>query len=359
MPLAKDLYKRVLRGDRITVSKAISAIEDQDPGSEELLKKLFSYTGHSFIIGITGPPGTGKSSLVDQLANAYRSKTTTNGNATPAPVATATITPNGNNGEKVAILAVDPSSPVSGGAILGDRVRMIRHALDPGVYIRSMASRGDEGGLSRAARNAIRVLDAAGNDIVIVETVGIGQAEVEVVQVADLVIVVLMPELGDEIQSIKAGLMEIGDIFAVNKSDLPGADKVIYNLESILGSKDDGGWTQKSIKVSAKTGEGIQQLVSSIEEYRARFWRSEAAKKRKLSNLSDELLRNVAFALFERAEYSLKGTKELQEIVSKVGAKQLDPESATKILLNMVLSSSKEKEESLRSRRRAKKNKNS
>ncbi len=306
-----DLSKLVLKGDRVAISKAISAIEDRDPGSDDLLKELFPYTGRSFIIGITGPPGTGKSSLVDGLARIYRSK-----------------------GSKVGILAVDPTSPVSGGAILGDRVRMIEHSLDPGVYIRSMASRGDEGGLSRAARNAIRVLDAAGNDIIIAETVGIGQAEVEIVQVADLVIVVLMPELGDEIQAIKAGLMEIGDIFAVNKSDLSGADKVIYNLQSILGSKD--GWTQASVKVSAKTGQGMEDLASIIEKFRAEFVGSETSRKRKLASLSDELVRNVGFVLSERAENSLKGTKGLEEIVSKVAKRQIDPESATKILLGML-----------------------
>ena len=306
-----ELIERVLKGDRSAISKAISAIENRDEGSDDLLKKLFPHTGHAFIIGITGPPGTGKSSLVDRLVRIYRS-----------------------NGSKVAVLAVDPTSPVSGGAILGDRVRMLEHSLDPGVYIRSMASRGDEGGLSRAARNAIRVMDAARNDIIIAETVGIGQAEVEIVQVADLVIVVLMPELGDEIQAVKAGLMEIGDIFAVNKSDLPGSDKVIYNLESILSSKEE--WDQSSIKVSAKTGEGLEDLVALIEKYRTIFGSSEAAKKRKLVNLSNELMRNVGFVLSQRAEESLRGGRELQGVVSKVANRELDPESATKILIEAV-----------------------
>jgi LAO/AO transport system kinase len=303
-----ELSKGVLKGDRIAISKSISAIENRSLGSGALLKELYPHTGRAFVIGITGPPGTGKSSLVDRIIRVYRSK-----------------------GQKVAVLAVDPTSPISGGAILGDRVRMLEHSLDPSVYIRSMASRGDEGGLSRAAKNAIRVLDASGSDVIIVETVGIGQAEVEIVQVADLVVVVLMPELGDEVQAIKAGLMEIGDIFAVNKSDLPGADKVIYNLQSILGEKGD--WTQLSVKVSSKTGEGIESLVSTIEKYRSGFTNTENARKRKLENISEELLSNVGFTLSEKAERLLKGTKKLEEVVSEVGSRRLDPETATQLLL--------------------------
>jgi LAO/AO transport system kinase len=309
----QELSRRVLRGDRKAISKAISSIENHEGGSGELLKQLFPHTGHAFTIGITGPPGTGKSSLVDRMVRIYRSQ-----------------------GKKVAVLAVDPSSPVSGGALLGDRVRMMEHSLDPGVYIRSMASRGDEGGLSRAARNAIRVLDAAGNDVVIAETVGIGQAEVEIVQVADLVIVVLMPEVGDEIQAAKAGLMEIGDVFAVNKSDLPGSNKVIYNLETVLGKKED--WNQVTLKVSAKTGEGIEDLISLVEKYRTAVGDSASARKRKLANLSEELIRNVGFVLSQRAEQSLRGKKTLETIVSRVANRQLDPESATKLLIETVTS---------------------
>jgi LAO/AO transport system kinase len=300
-----------LKGDRRAISKAISAIENRDKGSEVVLKKLFPYTGHAFVIGVTGPPGTGKSSLVDRMAKVYRSE-----------------------GKKVAILAVDPTSPISGGALLGDRVRMLDHSLDPGVYIRSMASRGDEGGLSKAARNTTRILDAAGNDIIIVETVGIGQAEVEIVEVADLVIVVLMPELGDEIQAIKAGIMEIGDIFAVNKADLPGSDKVIYNLGNLLSSRDT--WEQATIKVSAKTGDGVQDLVSLVEKFRNNFLSSDGAKTRKITSLSNELIRNVSFALSEIAERSLRGSSELEKVVSRVLKKELDPESATRILLETI-----------------------
>ena len=291
----------------MAVSKAISSVEDEEPGYEEILKKIYAHTGHAFVIGVTGPPGTGKSSLVDKIASVYRAK-----------------------GSSVAVLAVDPSSPLSGGAILGDRVRMLDHTLDPGIYIRSMASRGDEGGLSRAARSAIRILDAAHNDIIIAETVGIGQAEVEIVQIADLVLVVLMPELGDEIQASKAGLMEIGDIFAVNKSDLPGADKVIYNLHGVLGIR--GKWKQTSIKVSAKNGQGLQELVSAIEKYRSEF----NAKEKRTKQLADELMRNVRFALAEKAEQKLKGKREFDQIVSKVASREIDPETGTRLLVKLV-----------------------
>ena len=296
-----------MKGDRIAVSKAISQVEDEEPGYEAILKKIYEHTGHAFIIGVTGPPGTGKSSLVDKIASVYRAK-----------------------GSSVAVLAVDPSSPLSGGAILGDRVRMLGHTLDPGIYIRSMASRGDEGGLSRAARSAVRILDAAQNDIIIVETVGIGQAEVEIVQIADLVLVVLMPELGDEIQASKAGLMEIGDIFAINKSDLPGADKVIYNLHGVLGTR--GRWKQASFKVSAKSGQGLQELVSAIEKYRSEF----DAKEKRTMQLADELMRNVRFALAERAEQKLKGKREFDQIVSKVASREINPETGTRLLVKLV-----------------------
>ena len=302
-----ELSQKVLKGDRLAVSKAITAIENRDQSSGDILKGIFPQTGRAFIVGVTGPPGTGKSSLVDQLVRLYRAKD-----------------------KRIAVLAVDPSSHVSGGAILGDRVRMMSHTLDSGVYIRSMASRGDEGGLSRAARNAVRILDAAGNDVVIVETVGTGQTEVEIVRVADVVVVVLMPELGDEIQAAKAGLMEIGDIFAVNKCDLPGSDKVMYNLETVLTTKS--GWHQVAVKVSAKTGEGLDNLLSALEEFRAHMQKS-SDTSRKIQNISEELLQNVSLALAEEIESSFRNDPELHEIATKVVERQIDPESAVRILV--------------------------
>jgi LAO/AO transport system kinase len=311
-----ELAEGVLNGQRIAVSKAISSIENRDAQFRYLLREIYPHTGKGFVVGITGPPGTGKSSLVNALARYYRSLD-----------------------KKVAVLAVDPSSPSSGGAILGDRVRMLEHALDPSVYIRSMASRGDEGGLSRAARNAIRVLDAAGFDYVLVETVGTGQAEVEIVGVADIVVVVLMPELGDEIQAVKAGLMEIADIFAVNKSDLPGSDKVIYNLHSILASHD--GLTQTALKVSAKAGTGIAELARKIDELRSSRKVGSDVEARVVRNLRSELLRNLDLSLAEAADSKFKSDPQFSELVRRVAERKLDPESATNLLLERFMDPSK------------------
>jgi GTPase len=315
------LSQGVLKGDRVAISKALSSIESRDQESLKLLKEIYPWTGHAFVVGLTGPPGTGKSTLVDQLVKLYRGR-----------------------GVKVAVLAVDPSSPVSGGALLGDRVRMITHTLDAGVYIRSMASRGDEGGLSRAARNAVRVLDAAGYDIILVETVGIGQAEVEIFKVADVVVVVLMPELGDEVQAAKAGLLEIGDIFVVNKADLPGADMVMYNLGTVLSSRR--GWRQVALKVSAKSGEGLPSLVESLDQFRSHYEKSSALKEKKLADLSDELARNISLSISETVE-KFKEDPQFRELVRKVAKKRLDPESATRVLLDRInLSSSSSKRKS-------------
>jgi LAO/AO transport system kinase len=302
------LSERVLRGDRNAISRAISSVENEDANYRTLTSEIYPHTGSAFIVGITGPPGTGKSSLVDLLVRKYREK-----------------------GKRVAVLAIDPTSPISGGAILGDRVRMLEHSLDPDVYIRSMASRGSEGGLSRVSRNAVRILDAAGFDVVFVETVGIGQTEVDIVRIADVVVVVLMPELGDEIQAAKAGLMEIGDIFAVNKSDLAGADKVVYNLGSIL-STNAAGWQQVSIKVSAKTSSGIDDLVEALEKYRSSLGQSKALRARK--RLVDELLEKVSEAIAQDLSKRLSEDKEFHSLVEKLVQLQIDPDSAASEILS-------------------------
>jgi LAO/AO transport system kinase len=302
------LSDRVLQGDRNAISRAISSVENEDAKYRALLSELYPHTGAAFIIGVTGPPGTGKSSLVDLLVKKYREK-----------------------GKRVAVLAVDPSSPISGGAILGDRIRMLEHSLDPDVYIRSMASRGSEGGLSRVSRNAVRILDASGYDVIFVETVGIGQTEVDIVRIADALIVVLMPELGDEIQAAKAGLMEIGDIFAVNKSDLPGADKVVYNLGAILSTKEVG-WRQMAIKVSAKTSSGIDDLVEALEKYRGSLGGSKTFRMRK--RLVDELLEKVSETIARDLSKRLSQDHEFDTLVEKLVKLQIDPDTAASEILS-------------------------
>jgi LAO/AO transport system kinase len=310
--LLHEIARGVIKGDRLAISKAISVLENHEKLSDVLLQEIYPSTGRAFVLGVTGPPGTGKSSLVDRLVRIYRSR-----------------------GRKVGILAVDPTSPITGGAILGDRVRMLEHSLDSGVYIRSMASRGDPGGLSKATKNAVRVLDAAANDVVIVETVGIGQAEVEVVEVADGVLVVLMPELGDEIQANKAGIVEIGDIFVVNKADLLGADKLVYNIESVLAEKN--GWHQKALKVSAKTGQGFDELAKYIDELESfsRSTRSEL-KKEQLRKISDELVEMISESVMEKLRYDLENNEEFGAMVEKIAKRELDPQTASKKLLSKL-----------------------
>jgi LAO/AO transport system kinase len=238
------LASEIRRGDRVALAKGISLVENEPDAAAALVGRLGT-PGRSFIVGITGPPGTGKSSLVDRLITSYRAK-----------------------GLAVGVIAVDPTSPITGGALLGDRVRMMSHTGDKRVFIRSMASRGWSGGLSRAAADAIRLMDSAGYDVVLLETVGIGQSDIEVVGVSHAVLVVLMPGLGDDIQVSKAGLMEVGDVYAVNKSDLEGADPMVVSILSLFrGAKR----SPPVLKVSALNGDGMEKLFSALETMRARF----------------------------------------------------------------------------------------
>jgi len=239
-------------------------------------------------------------------------------------------------GSKVAVLAVDPSSPLTGGAILGDRVRMLEHSLDSGVYIRSMASRGDDGGLSRASKDAVRVLDAAGFDKVFVETVGIGQTEVEIVDVADTVIVVLMPELGDEIQAAKAGLVEIGDIFAINKSDLPGADKVLFNLGPVLSIKESG-WNQVAIKVSAKSSEGLDELTTAIDNHRIFLRESGKSTSESHKELTKELTRRIGYIVVSDLNLALPKDVQFNSLLEKLQKREIDPDSAARQIAQKYL----------------------
>src|SRR5277367_5673535 len=256
--IIEDWAAKILRGDVRSVSRAISAIENQSPESEELLRCLFPHTGKAYLTGVTGAPGTGKSTLVDRLASYHR-----------------------KHDEHVGVIAVDPTSPYSGGAILGDRIRMQGHASDTGMFIRSMATRGFLGGLSRTTAEVALLLDAAGKDQVLIETVGVGQDEVDIVRLADCVAVVMVPGMGDDIQNMKAGLMEIGDIFVLNKSDREGADRLEQELHAMLSLvMPRDGWHPPVVRTVASESKGIDALAETIEKFRKHFGASGERKRK-------------------------------------------------------------------------------
>ena len=242
-----ELAERVVSGDPRAIARAISVVEDDADAGAALVGEIFSRSGRAFVVGVTGAPGAGKSTLVDALITRWRKADRT-----------------------VGVIAVDPTSPYSGGAMLGDRVRMQAHAQDAGVFIRSMATRGNLGGLARATTDAALVLDAAGKDFVTIETVGVGQDEVDIVRTADVCIVVLVPGMGDDVQALKAGIMEIADIFVMNKSDREGADRAVAEVESLLslGSFTEGEWRPPIVRTQATTGEGLDDLVGAIDRFR-------------------------------------------------------------------------------------------
>lgn len=287
------LLRRVLKGDRRALAKAITVVEGEGEDSRQILSGL-KLKGRAFILGLTGPPGTGKSTLVDRLIELYR-----------------------RQGLRVGVVAVDPTSPITGGALLGDRIRMIRHSNDPDVFIRSMASRGWSGGLSRTTAQVIQLLDAAGFDIVLLETVGIGQSDIEVVGVAHAVVVVLMPGLGDDVQVSKAGLMEVGDIYAVNKGDLEGADSMVVSILSMV--RDLKSRSPPVLKVSALKGEGLETLVSSIDKIRARF--SGGDQELKLKSLKGMMLEMAKGDVLER--FTARAEAKAQRLAKEVLAGRL------------------------------------
>ncbi len=237
---------RLLGGDRLAIARAITAVENEDEGASEILARIFARTGHAYRVGITGPPGAGKSTITNKLSRWYR-----------------------RQGRQVGVIAVDPTSPFTGGALLGDRVRMTDVDLDEGVFIRSMASRGSLGGLSKKAAEAADILDAAGGDVVLMETVGVGQSELDIAGAADTTIVVLVPESGDSIQAMKAGLMEIADFFVLNKADRSGADQAVMSLQMILNFRRTEGWRPAVLRAIASEGSGIEGIAAEIDAHRA------------------------------------------------------------------------------------------
>ncbi len=274
-------------GDSRALARAISAVEDHVPGSSDLLKALFPHSGKAQVIGLTGAPGAGKSTLVDHLARHYRKRE-----------------------RSVGIIAVDPSSPYTGGAILGDRIRMQQHFSDQGIYIRSMATRGSLGGLARATADVATVLDVAGRDPILIETVGVGQDEVDIVRLADITVVILVPGMGDDVQSIKAGIMEIADIFVINKSDYEGSERVereIRSLQSLAVRSDR--WTPPIIKTVASEGKGIEELAAALEEYRSYLKRENLLLKRNIENWKERLIEMLRDSLLEKAREQLADGK--------------------------------------------------
>jgi len=317
---SSTLIERVLAGETRAVARAISKVEDGATDAAPLMKEVFPRTGRGLIIGITGSPGAGKSSLVDKLALLYRQR-----------------------GERVGIVCVDPSSPFSGGAILGDRIRMQTLGLDPGVFIRSMATRGNLGGLARATVDAVAILDAAGFNRIIVETVGVGQDEVEIVKTADVSVVVLVPGMGDDIQAIKAGIMEIGDIFVINKADREGVLRTEKELEALLSlaaRTDD--WYPPIVKTVATENKGIDDLAAAIESYREFQLKTEASAPRRQAIARWRILELLRERLLARTLGSDSASERLDALAAEVADKRRDPYSAVDEILNSFMAAKTE-----------------
>lgn len=311
-----DLVANVLSGKRRALARVISLIENEDPRADKILSALYKYTGKSHIIGVTGPPGSGKSTLVTRMTAEFRKR-----------------------GKTVGIICVDPSSPFTGGALLGDRIRMQEHTLDRDVFVRSMGTRGHLGGLSRATSDAVRVIDASGKDIILVETVGTGQSEVDVIEIAHTVIVTDVPGSGDDIQAIKAGIMEIADIFVVNKKDLPGADKKVTEINAMLDIDPNMGmWRPPVLLTNANTGEGVPELVDKINEHMQYLIESGMLKKRGLERSREELEQLMKYKLTRELLMKLQGTEEFERAIQMIADRKADPYTiAERLILDFLV----------------------
>jgi len=307
-----DWPSRILSGDVRAISRAITAIENHSSEAEQLLKELFPHTGQAYLTGITGAPGTGKSTLVDRLASVYR-----------------------RQDQPVGVVAVDPTSPYSGGAILGDRIRMQGHASDNGIFIRSMATRGFLGGLARSTAEVALLLDAAGKRQILIETVGVGQDEVDIVRLADCVLVVLVPGLGDDIQNMKAGLMEIGDIFVLNKADREGADRLEEQLHAMLSLvMPRDGWHPPVVRTVATENRGIEELAATVERFRMHFQTTGIRQKKHVEHWKNRLIEMLESRLLEKALGGKAGEARLEALAAAVADRKRDPFTAVDELLD-------------------------
>jgi LAO/AO transport system kinase len=307
---AADLAERLLAGDKRALARAISLVENDDAEGWALVREVYPSTGNARVVGFTGPPGVGKSTLIGRLIEHARKRD-----------------------REVAVLSIDPSSPFTKGALLGDRIRLSDHFLDPGVFIRSMASRGSLGGLSEATLQAALLMDASGKDDVLLETVGVGQAEVDIIDHADTVVLVLMPGSGDSVQALKAGVMEIPDVIVVNKSDHPLTDTMVREIRGTLSLAPQEGWRVPIVKAEASRGEGIDELADKIAEHHAFIEEQGTLAERRRRNLMNEVLALAGNRLRRRLEEQVREDESVQELFDEVVARRLDPASAAAKLL--------------------------
>ncbi len=304
------LLDRLLKGDKRALARAISLVEDDDPDGWALVSAAYPHTGKANVVGFTGPPGAGKSTLIGALVKHQRALE-----------------------RDVAVLSIDPSSPFRGGALLGDRIRLTEHFLDPGVYIRSMATRGALGGMAEAALQAALLMDAAGKDDIYLETVGVGQAEVDVIDHADTVVLVLIPGSGDSIQALKAGVMEIPDVIVVNKSDHPLTDTMVREVRGVLSLGDQSGWRVPIVKTEAARAEGVEEVAEKLAAHRAWLEEEGTLSERRRRNLFNEVVGIATFRMRHALEETLREDPEIQRLLDEVVARRIDPASAASQIL--------------------------